>query len=57
MAKRIIRERRCRRLSGLSRSTRWRLELTGKFPRRLKLSANAVGWVEDDILAWLESRR
>jgi prophage regulatory protein len=55
-AKRVVREECCRRLSGLSRSTRWRLEREGKFPHRLRLSANTVGWLEDEILAWLRER-
>jgi predicted DNA-binding transcriptional regulator AlpA len=49
----IVREPECRRLSGLSRSTRWRLEREGKFPKRLRISENAVGWLRSDLLTWL----
>jgi prophage regulatory protein len=49
---RIIREQECERLSGLSRTTRWRLERKGRFPRRLILSDNAVGWRLSEVLAW-----
>jgi prophage regulatory protein len=52
----IIREPECRRLSGLSRSTRWRLERAGKFPRRRQISDNAVGWLKSELLAWLASK-
>lgn len=53
---RYIREGECCRLSGLSRTTRWRLETRGKFPRRRKLSDNAVGWLLSEVLEWRASR-
>jgi len=40
----------------LSRSTIWRLERDGRFPRRVKLSIRAVGWRAADIEAWLKTR-
>jgi prophage regulatory protein len=52
----IIREAECRRLTGLSRSTRWRLEHAGRFPRRRQISDNAVGWLKSELLAWLASK-
>ena len=55
-ATRIIREKECEERTGLSRSTRNRLEREGKFPKRRKLSANAVGWLEEEIEAWLRQR-
>lgn len=42
--------------TGLSRSTIWRLERVGAFPRHRRLSANAVGWVEEEIDGWMLSR-
>lgn len=53
---RYVREDECRRLSGLSRVTRWRLEQKGKFPRRRQLSENAVGWLLSEVLKWCNSR-
>jgi len=41
----------------LSRTQIWRLEKAGKFPRRIKLSDNAVGWDLEQIEQWLESRK
>ncbi len=41
----------------VSRSTAWRLERDGHFPRRRQLSANAVGWLRGEIEAWVSSRR
>ena len=43
MSDRFVREPECRALTGLSRSTRWRLERSGEFPKRRRLSSNGVG--------------
>lgn len=45
-----------RELTGLSRSTIFRLERAGLFPGRRKLSSKAVCWMSDEIEAWLASR-
>lgn len=34
----------------------WRLERAGKFPRRARLGANRVVWVEAEIDDWLSSK-
>jgi prophage regulatory protein len=52
----IIREAECQRISGLSRSTRWRLERAGKFPRRRKISESATGWLASELAEWLAGR-
>ena len=41
---------------GLSRTSRWRLEREGKFPRRVQLSPGRVGWIGSEILNWIKSR-
>ncbi len=33
-----------------------RLEKAGQFPKRVKLGSNRVGWVEREVLDWLEER-
>ena len=33
-----------------------RLEKAGLFPKRVLLGPNRVGWVEDEILEWLNER-
>ena len=43
-------------MTGLSRSTIYRLELNGQFPKRLKLGERACGWKMSDIQRWIESR-
>jgi prophage regulatory protein len=45
-----------RERTGLSRSTIWRLERQGTFPRHHRISANAVAWIEDDIAKWIQSK-
>jgi prophage regulatory protein len=45
-----------RERTGLSRSTIWRLERQGAFPRHHRISANAVAWIEDDIATWIRSK-
>jgi prophage regulatory protein len=45
-----------REITGLSRSTTWRLERAGKFPARRRLSNNTVGWLASDISRWLATR-
>lgn len=33
-----------------------RLEAVGQFPKRVRLGPNRVGWVEEEILDWLQQR-
>ena len=33
-----------------------RLEKAGLFPRRVQLGLNRVGWVESEVLDWLQQR-
>lgn len=33
-----------------------RLEKAGEFPKRVTLGPNRVGWVEAEVLDWLEQR-
>jgi prophage regulatory protein len=41
----------------LSRTTLWRLEREGLFPQRIKLSENRIGWLEEDIAQWIQSKK
>ena len=45
------------RIGDLARSTVWRLEKARKFPARRQISANAVGWLETEINAWIAARQ
>lgn len=33
-----------------------RLEKAGQFPKRVQLGPNRVGWVENEVLDWLQKR-
>lgn len=44
------------RKTGLSRTTIWRLERKGLFPKHRKLSRRAIGWLESEVQKWIESR-
>ena len=56
MQNEFLRWPRVRQLTGLSRSTIWRIEKNGQFPARRKLSANSVGWSLIELQAWMQSR-
>jgi len=51
----LLRPKDVQRMIGLSRTTIWRLEQRGLFPLRRQLGARIVGWLEEDVSAWLES--
>jgi prophage regulatory protein len=44
------------KMTGLSRITIWRYEKANSFPKRRQLGTRRVGWVESEIMDWLESR-
>ncbi|MEO5568656.1 MAG: AlpA family phage regulatory protein [Gemmatimonadaceae bacterium] len=47
----VVRER-----TGLSRSTIWRLERRGEFPRHHRIAPNVVAWSEEEISNWIVDR-
>jgi predicted DNA-binding transcriptional regulator AlpA len=44
-------------LTGLSRTTLWRLEKAGDFPQRIQISKRRVGWLGHEVNKWTETRR
>jgi len=52
----FIRFRAVRDRTGLSRSTIWRLERLGAFPKHHRISLNAVAWVEQDVFDWMRAK-
>ena len=54
-ADRIIREAECRKITGLSRTTRWRRTQTGHFPKGVRISDSIIGWKQSDLQAWINS--
>ncbi|MGH8311510.1 MAG: helix-turn-helix transcriptional regulator, partial [Steroidobacteraceae bacterium] len=51
----LLRLRQVQRLTGLSRSTIYRLERAGAFPSRVRLSARASAWPADEVGAWVRT--
>lgn len=43
-------------LTGLSRSTIFRLVQTGNFPPSVKLTTRTIGWFSTDIETWIAAR-
>ncbi len=52
----IIRLPRVLEATGLSRTTIWRLESRGDFPRRRRLGPQAVGWLLHEVEEWIATR-
>lgn len=55
-AERILREPEVNKRLPRSRAQRWRDERAGNHPKRLKIGANAVGWLESEIDAWIAAK-
>ncbi len=53
---RVLRKKEMLHIVALSDPTVWRMEKDGKFPKRLRLGGNSCGWLESDVLAWLDAR-
>lgn len=53
----IIRLNAVKTISGLSRSTIYRLEKDGKFPKRFKIGERAIGWSSKEIFEWVNKRK
>jgi prophage regulatory protein len=43
-------------LTGLGRSVIYQMESDLRFPQRIKLGTRAVGWLEQEVHAWLLKR-
>ncbi len=53
---RLLRRRQVEDITGLSRSSIYRLMRNGEFPLPIKVGPAAVRWKASDISAWLEAR-
>ena len=42
--------------TGLSRSTIYLRMAEGKFPQQISLGSRAVGWINSEIIDWIEHR-
>lgn len=52
----LLRRREVEKITGLSRSTIYRLMQESDFPRPVKVGPSAVRWKLSHIMAWIESR-
>jgi prophage regulatory protein len=43
-------------LVGLRGSAIYKMQSEGRFPRRVKIGVRAVGWIEEEVQAWLAQR-
>ena len=43
-------------ITNLSRSTRWRLQRKGQFPRSTQLSPGRKGWLLSEVTEWVKAR-
>ena len=54
---RILRPAESARVLGVSRATFWRIAKAIDFSKKIRIGARAVGWLRDDLLAWMEARK
>lgn len=53
----VITMKQVQKLTGLGRSTIWRLVSDRRFPAKVKLSSGRVGWIESEVLQWIVSHK
>ena len=53
---RLIRLPEVLRLTGLGRSTIYRMMAENKFPQSVRLGPRSVAWREREVLDWIDSR-
>jgi prophage regulatory protein len=53
---RVMRPKEVSMLLGVSMATLWRVVSAPDFPIRVRVGPRAVGWFEEDVRDWLESR-
>lgn len=56
MRQQIIRKPELFSKIGLSDATIYRMEKAGRFPQRIQLGGNSVGWFEDEVNQWLAKK-
>jgi len=53
---RILRLKEVMATIGLGRAAIYQMQREGKFPRPVKIGVRAVGWIAEDVLAWIARR-
>jgi len=54
---RVIRKPELLSKVSLSDPTVWRLERAGRFPKRISLGGNSVGWIESEVEGWIQEKK
>jgi prophage regulatory protein len=54
---RLIDAKELRKVIPFSRTTIWRLEQNGDFPKRIQLSPSRVAWVYSEVIQWIDCKR
>jgi prophage regulatory protein len=53
---RVLRLPQVRAMTGLGRSSIYQMERERRFPRRIKIGSRAVGWIEGEVIKWINER-
>jgi prophage regulatory protein len=56
LSERILRTKEVVERVGKGRTTIWREEREGRFPKRRVIGEGQVGWLESEITEWIRSR-
>ena len=53
---RFIRLKEVIKISGLGKTKIYELQAQGRFPMRVQITTHSVGWIEEEVQAWLTAR-
>jgi prophage regulatory protein len=53
---RFIRLKEVIQISGLGKTKIYELQAQGRFPMRVQITTHSVGWIEEEVQAWLTAR-
>ena len=53
---RLLRLAQVTHMTGLGRTKVYELQAAGQFPMRVQITSHSVGWVEEEVQAWLAQR-
>ena len=51
----IIRRHEVMRMTGLKATSIWRLEKAGQFPRSIRITPKATGWLRSEVQEWIRN--
>jgi prophage regulatory protein len=53
---RLLRLAQVMHMTGLGRTKVYELQAAGQFPMRVQITSHSVGWVEEEVQAWIAQR-